>query len=398
MFLVDQLLTETTHDAEVESLLAFLQASGLDVGSLGSGDFGRAFIELLAESRTRLQNEVVAATIKNFYLDTATGIALSFIAKAFFDEDRIQRVGTQGTITLSDDAGDGPYTITTAMAFVDSVEGLTYHVVTGGTLSASGTLNVDVECDVPGAGGNVPNGTITRMQSPIAGVSVTNGISGGASWITRLGTDYEKDPILRQRCRTKFATYSANSPRGAYENLVLAAVDGSGNPVGISKVWVNSSNPGGPGTVWVYIANQTATATVQQVSDVQAYISDGRVSPAAIPTVIAATEVAVDISGVLYVRAGFAVTALAAVTEAHQVYIAGTDDADDQEVGLPLGGKQLDVIPGGAGYVFLSDLIKLAKDVEGVVDIVLSSPGANLPLAGNELALVGSITLSVVEI
>lgn len=398
MINVEALLTLTTHEAELEDIIEFWQGTGLDTSGWSPLDFERAYAELWAEMSSRLKNTLPGATIRNFYVETATGIALTYIASSMFDIDRIPAVGTQGDITLTDTGGTGPHSITTAHAFRDPLSGLTYHVLAGDTLPGSGSVTVSVQCDSPGSAGNVANASITEMVTSIAGVTVTNGTAGGASWITRLGSNYEKDPVLRQRCRTKFATFSPNSPRSAYENMVLSATDGVGAPVGIVKPWVNADNPGGPGTVWIYIANQTATATGTQVTDVQAFIDADRVSPASIPTVIAATEVPVDIYAALYVNAGHAATAEASVREAWEVYIQGDDDPESENIGLPLGGKQLDSTPGGAGFVLLSDLIDLARAVTGVVDVQMATPAGNLPVGGNELATVGTINITVVEI
>ena len=398
MISVESLLTPTTQENELAAIIEFWQGTGLDTAGWSPMDFERAYAELWAEMSARLKNTLPGATIRNFYLDTAVGIALTYLAASHFDVTRVQSVGTQGDVTLTDDAGGGPFSITTANAFRDPVTGLTYHVVSGDTLPLSGSVAVTVECDTPGALGNVENASITEFAgSSIAGVTLTNGIEGGASWITRLGSNYEKDDVLRERCRTKFATYSPNSPISAYIYLMLSATDGSGDPVGLSKVWVDASNPGGPGTLYIYVANQTATATAQQVTDAQAYIDDNRVSPAAIPTVIAATEVEQDFYGTLYVQAGYGDTALAAAYLAIDEYIEGTDD-DDGTIGLPLGGDQLDSVPGGAGFILFDKLIDKVREVPGVVSFVPSTPAGNVALAGNELAKVGTKLLTVGEI
>ena len=387
---IEQLITPKTTEEALGDVLDLMGGLGFQTTSFHAGSLGLGFATIIAEVWVRSYNAMAVPAIKQAFNETATGVGLTWLSTSHFDNTRIGAIATQGTLTLTDATSSGPHTVT-AGQFVaadanDST--VTFRALTGAIVALDGTATISIECERGGVLGNVPNARITQLVTSIAGLTVTNGVADGDSWITRQGVNAEADKTLRLRNTTKWASLSPNAPINAYKNMVLNAVDPAGDAVGVTKVEVDASNPGGPGTLYVYVANTTATATAQQVIDLQAYIDDGRGSPNAIPTVIAATEFDVNIYGTLTCRRGLGVAALSAFQLSVQEYL---DDLD-------LGGEQLDSERGGAGYVLVSSIVDRARNINGVVNYVSSAPATDLAIARSQLAVMGAWSVQLVEI
>lgn len=383
---VEQLITPKTSEEALEDVLDIFRGLGFDVDSWQSGGIAHALAAAEAESYVKLYNELVPAATRSSFNDTSTGVALTLKAKSDFDNDRELSITTQGSYTLTDNTGGGPHTIDNTHVFATS-EGVTFRVITGGTLPQSGSVTVTIECEQGGSVGNVANGTITELKTALTGVTGTNGVVGGTSWISRTGIDAESDAKLRERNRTKWARLSPNGPIAAYINMALEATNGSGDPVGVTRATVDPSNPNGPGTLSVYLANATATATAQQVLDVQAYI-DARKAPGAIVTVAAATEVPINTSAFLLTERGAGANAKLEYEQQQKDYING----------LPIGGFQLDGVIGGTGVVQHAKLVQLGMATEGVKNITVSIPNSDQLLSLSEVATAGVIQIEYTEI
>src|SRR5690606_39467652 len=145
--------------------------------------------------------------------------------------------------------------------------------------------------------------------SPVyAGIEIANPANntGPANhWLTTLGTDQQTDAILRQANQSKWATLGGNAPSAAYEFWALSATDVNGDNVGITRVLV--PEPPGAGTLIVYIATADGVPDGSHVTAVQDYI-DARKPVTAVPTVTAATTVAVHATGTVTMRPGATVT------------------------------------------------------------------------------------------
>jgi uncharacterized phage protein gp47/JayE len=129
------------------------------------------------------------------------------------------------------------------------------------TIPISGTVDAAVIATSSGVNGNVPTGTIIRMQSPVTGVTaVTNVIP------TVGGADLESDENLKERYYLKVRTPSAGGNAADYLNWSLE-VPGVG---GAAVVPIRD----GPGTVSVAIVDADALPASQSLVDVvQNYIA-----------------------------------------------------------------------------------------------------------------------------
>lgn len=387
---VTTLIETKTSEQALADVLDLMDTAGFNITSFHAGGLGLGFATLLAECWARIYNACVIPSLKLAFNETAEDTGLDWYSQANYDNFRIRGVATRQQVTVTDIDNAGPLNIAASSFVVADANDttVTFRSIEALAVPLGGSDTIEVECEQVGVIGNVPNGRLTSPVTSIAGFSVTNGTVGGASVITRQGTDRERNSVLRQRNTTKWASLSPNTPINAYKNLVLNATDTAGDPVGITKVSVDGGNPGGPGTVYIYIANDSATATSLQVTDVQAYMDDDRRSPNAQPTVYAATEVEVDITGYMTARRGYGAAAKAAFITAVTDYIDGLD----------CGGEQLDGQPGGDGYVLLSTIIELAKSQSGVLDYISATPNSNIEVLKSRVATVGTITVYLTEV
>lgn len=168
------LLAAKSADKVLAALLAELQAGGFPTTAWNDGDPERTLVE--AEAATQEDLWALAPSIAGGgHIDYAEGDWLTLLAHNRYTTDRIASVATVGTIKLTCAATAGPYTISVGQLQFKGSGGNLYRNTTGGTLNTSGTLNVTVVADSPGADqGNDGADTITQMTTPLAGVTCTN--------------------------------------------------------------------------------------------------------------------------------------------------------------------------------------------------------------------------------
>lgn len=139
---------------------------------------------------------------------------------------------------------------------------------TEATISAEGTVTVDIEAVEAGADGNVAAGAITLLAQPISGVT---GVSNAAA--TTGGLDEEDDATLLSRYLQKVRSPSAGGNKADYVNWAME-VPGVG---GVSVVPVRD----GPGTVSIAIIGSDKKPASQDLVDaVQDYIAPSWVNEA----------------------------------------------------------------------------------------------------------------------
>lgn len=384
---IRDLIRVLNRDDALADLIALGNSMKLRASSWRIGSISRFWIVALSEVHARLSLQVSLLTAVGFN-QTSWGNGLTKLSKSRFDNTQITAIKTQGGIVLFDDGGTGPFTIAVgAYVFPYAQDpSITFRNITGGTIPVGGSLELTVEAETGGEAHNVPPETISSMNPTIAGVTVTNP-GDPDEWITRFGVNKEPDATLRARNRAKWGTLGGNAPSSAYEHWALTATDGSDEPVGLTRVYVDATNPSGPGTLNVYVADDSGTASVQQVTDTQAYI-DARKPVTSIPTVVAATEVAIPLTGTFYVQAGYAAVAATAVEDALERYING----------LPIGGTTL----GSGGRVVYSELVATAMRGHAqkahMLAVSFSSPTADVSIAPGQVAVLGTYSMTAVEV
>lgn len=301
------------------------------------------------------------------FVDTATGPWLDLLAASVYQLTRFPAVSTVGVVKLTDAGGAGPFTLVDGQVWVASTSGQRFFSVGGYTLPASGTVDITVRAELPGAAGNVGNGTITAIITALPGVTVANPALVSGSWVTTQGADAELDAALAARCRSRWPAIGVGSPAAAYD-LWARTADSS-----ITRTRVRPS-PTVEGQVDVYLAGASGPAGPAAVAAADAYIQP-RVPLTVTALVAAASSGPITITGTLYVRAGNP-SALALATAAVEAYL-----------------RDIDV----GGTVYLTGIIEALMSPPGVRNVSISSPVADTAMGSTQVP-VGTITLAVVVV
>ena len=307
--------------------------------------------------------------------DSAEGDALTEFSNSSYDNQRVGALATEGDYTLTGALIGPPHAIVAGDLIVSDADGRQYQNSTGGIVPAGGTLVVTIKALLTGTDGNVPpNGAITTLNTPLAGVTGSNdAIAPATTWITTQGLDQEADKVLRQRNTTKWATQNQiGSPAELYTNVALNA------DADIQRVGIDDTNPRGSGTLDVYLARATATAQPADIITVQAAF-DAQVCETSDAKAIAATEVTQGFTFTAYIEAAKNTPATQAAIEE-----AITDFANS----LAIGGTLI----GGNGFMLFSELVTAVSSIDGVVNVVFALPAADVALAPNEIMIVGVVT------
>lgn len=357
------LITPDTKAEAWDALLAFLEAEGFPVTDWEDGSIPKTLTEGEANAYADLAS-VVAAVAKGGYVSTAEGDWLTFLAEDIYGLPRQPAVQTKGTFRLTD-GGGGPHTFAANDLIVTSASGLRYRNSAGGTLAASGTLDVTFEAEATGALYNLTTGSTLSLTTSLPTVTVTNPGTLGGSWITQQGTNEESDANLRTRCKARWpgTTYMLSTAI-TYEAAALTA------SAEVVKVKVSPNDPS-PGQVDVVLGGASGSVSLTAISDVLAYLS-ARLPLCVNVSVTSVVEFPVSVVAELQCEAAYQGTVQAGAEAA----LAALQTA------LPIGGA-----PGGvSGYVYRAAILEALMGVEGMVNVVLTSPAADVALTSLQVA------------
>ena len=211
------------------------------------------------------------------------------------------------------------------------------------------------EAEETGAEYNVGAETITRIVTPVAGISSVNNIDWTdtsveppvkVSYLKQEGTDSESDEQLRQRAIGIWETLGIGGTRAAYQTWALSVQ-------GVVAASVLDDFPFGPGTVGVVIVGPTGTPSAQLIQDVFDYIKIRKPLTADVRVLGPIIE---------SVNLTMTVTRFAAAAE-EDVDDAVLTAIDDFAENLQL----------GEGLI-LSRLLNRVMDVPGVYNVQISAP------------------------
>jgi len=247
-----------------------------------------------------------AQSFKATFLDGAVGDELTALVDDHLNIQRVLATPSQVTISVSRPAGllpAGTILAGTTVATGFDANGdeiqftLDANMVFG--LGATGPLSGNATATISGRDSNVKANTITRViDVPAfdATFTVANAATGGG------GNDEETDEELRTRARQFFATLR----RGT-----LAALEFGARlipSVRVAKALEDLANA----LVTVRVTDSDGNSTAQMITDVQAELENWRCA-GSIVSVLGGSQLLVDMTISLTVRAGFDVAAQAAL-------------------------------------------------------------------------------------
>jgi uncharacterized phage protein gp47/JayE len=339
---LSDLFTVPTKEAVRSRLLSLLAIGGFPVTAWGAGNLARHLIEAFATYGADL-GALIVAIAKSGFLDSAEDAWLDLLAAGLFLETRKPSVATRGLVVLRDEAGQGPFDLTPGSVWIaNKSRTRRFRNVERITAPLGGEVRALFEAESPGDAWNVGNGELVEILTPGGtGVAVANPARGTDPWITLAGSDREKDPALRQRCRDKWATLGSGSNEAAY------------------RYWASTASP--------------EVARVRVLSDPATGLVTVRVA-SAIGAVSREALAAVD--AVLVKRRPLSVGTLAANSEAASIlfegilYTTGADLRDAVAERLRDYARTTDI----GGVIFRARLIAEIMAVPGMINVALLAP------------------------
>ena len=230
------------------------------------------------------------------------------------------------------------------------------------------------EAEETGSEYNVGEGTITRMVTPIAGISsVVNADwldtslepPATISYLKQEGTDSESDEQLRQRAIGTWETIGIGGTRTAYQTWAASVP-------GVVAASVLDDFPFGPGTVGVVIVGPTGIPSPQLIQDVYNYIKLRKPLTADVRVLGPVIE-SVNIS--------LTVTRFAAAAE---------EDVDDAVlIAIEEYAENLQL---GEGLI-LSRLLNRIMEVSGVYNVQITSPNTDRLVGVDTFIQIGEVNI-----
>ena len=356
-----ELLESPTGDTIKAALYVELQSRSFAITNWVTGGVERTLVESIGEIIADFAAPLATLLAGWSLLFTSTGDALSALTKDNYETTRQESTFAIWSLTIINDTGS-PIAVTAGQVWFQDVNGLKYNNTNALTLAGGASGALLVRAESPGTAYNslAPSLFVT----PIVGLSIDD------SSLSSSAVDQETDAALALRASQKWALLGAGSVKAAYERN---AKDASPN---VKRVLARENLPT-TGGVRVIIAREDTTATAPDVAAVLAYLqSDDRRPLCTTPTAAAATETTVAVTATVRIAATKQAAA-AAVVSANLTAFLRT---------LP--------ISDGTTKVSKELIEKVLAALDGVTDLTPSLPAADVTLAAEAIAKLGTVTIT----
>ncbi len=390
LFQIRRPLTEA--DA-LEYVSSFFNGLGFETTGWADGSIQKTFVRTLALVLADFSE--VGAQLADFgFNDYAEGDVLDEYSWSRYRNRKRRATRTMGPMRLIS-VSSVPNTILPGQLTAATDEGTQFRNTTGGTLpagslAAPSAITIQWEARVAGASGNVADGTVTRLITPIAGVRVAN--DQGSPWYTTAGEDEEADEVTRQRNSTQWARLTVELIADSYRSIALEA--------GAKKVKIHDNNPRGPGTLDVYCAGEIARLGSEDMERIQLAFSTralqtdstwhedwplGNLSRVATRHTI---QLPLDVDATVFFRSG---SDPAVIEQRCRVALR------DLLRRTPIGGW--DYSPGPANILLREDVSDALKHVEGVHGVIINAPvTATVSMGPFSLLVEGNWSITVLPV
>ncbi len=361
-------LTEQTFDYILQRMLAYLPAD-LDKSE------GSFIYDALAPVAAELTQAAIWAqeVLRRGFAQTTFGQYLDLRAEEH-GLTRKPAVKATGQVTFTGTPGTViPAGTQVSTAGSEAAPAIFFVTKSDATVGADGTITVDIEAVEAGSSGNVAAGTITMLAQPVGGVtSVTNATA------TSGGTDTEDDESLLARLLAKMRNPGTSGNKADYVNWA-SEVPGVGG-VQVIPLW------DGPGTVKVVLLGaDKKPASADIVQAVQDYIApdpamgEGKAPIGASVTVVAATQVEINVSATVVLTGTKTLAEVQAAFEAAlDDYLSSIAFSSDPTV----------------RYVRVGSLLLDTEGVQDYLNLLVNGGTANVVIGLDEVAVRGTVTLS----
>lgn len=252
------------------------------------------------------------------------------------------------------------------------------------TVEKGASLTITVMCDVPGAIGSCPSGSLSLVTT-LSGCSATN-------TAPVVGDDRQTAPNYRALCRDNSAMLSLIGTRAGYRYLARRNIDGTPllnktftppNPVGITRVWV--SDDSSYGTVSAYYASDDGPASESDTAVANANIIANMIGvrgPTDAPDLgsivfngTPAAAVTINVSGTASIDVENKPETMTQGDWVASIQNAIASAVEFSAPKFPIGG--LDVNTAGVGQVYTTDLQSIALSAyPRLYNVRVTSPSA----------------------
>jgi len=372
-----QLYAAKSREEVLAVILEVAAAVELPITAWQSGSVGRELLEICAQTGSNFSVASVVAASGGL-LDYAEGDWLTLLAFQLYEVTREEATFGTCTLRLTSVAAVSYPLNAGDMRFYNTRSGKTYTCTTGGTLAPGNitpqTLDLTIQADEAGSASNAAIGEISGIVTPLFGVT-------GANLDVLVGNDAESDALLRVRCRESLAKASPNGPSDAYNYFAKTAVRSSdGSNIGVTRTNLDQGN----GTVIVYVANAAGPVDAGDLADVNTAIQLNCVPTGFTAVTVNATAVTVNIAATIYLTR----TSSLSIAEVTTLI---TDKLISYFGLSPIGGYQA-----GGGFIFTSAIIgQMFEASPDIVRAVLTTPSTDVGLDVNQVAVLGTITLTL---
>lgn len=273
-----QLLTVRTPDQVFQQMMADAQAAGMPATGWQSWQIPRVLFQIESAAQATAE-QTRFNVVSGGYLDLAAALVdpswLYLLAAGFFNLIPSPATSTVGTLQLVSSAGIAAKPINVGDLWATSDSGLRYNNTTAGVVPANGAgaVGLTFKAESPGSAYNVGVGAISKLTTPLPGISISNpAIGSTGTWILAPGADIEANSSLVLRCKNRWGDASMGGNADAYAARIANAFISTGATPTITRWKIDDANPFGPGSVGVYLANAAGPATAGEVATVDAYL------------------------------------------------------------------------------------------------------------------------------
>jgi hypothetical protein len=391
---LEDLFTPLTPDQVKAELLDIATALQFDVTAWEPLGAARAILAIVG---TEIANntEVTAIIARSGLLDFAANTDgtinpwLTLLSKSLYNVERQEAsFASTATYVLTNSSGS-PITVNPDdlhLAITTGINaGALFKNDTGGVVAASGgTLVITVTADVAGAGSTATANTITTFVTPVAGLTGTNPDPA-------VGTDVQSDAELVELCRESLGAASPDGPELAYD--FFAKRDENRQPlkngsatIGVNRTKVSKFSPTAQVLVYVAKPSGVVPGTVGNLTTDLGIVADNifrNAMPTAVTvTVSSAAGLNVGITADVWMSSANTLLAL----DVQNTVLAKLQAYFET---IPIGGFDI----GGGGKIFLDAIIgQIFQAIPGkVVQVTISSPGGDVTVAPNQVALLTSV-------
>ncbi|MDR3561914.1 MAG: baseplate J/gp47 family protein [Negativicutes bacterium] len=238
-------------------------------------------------------------------------------------------------------------------------------------------IQVPVLAEFEGSKYNVGQGYIKNLVTHIDGI---DSISNSPDWVVSEGADEEDDDSIRSRYYLKWNELATGS-------IALAYVSWAKSVAGVMDVAVNDRHPRGQGTVDVVITSTNGLPTQTLIDSVTAYIDTKRPNCSDV-LVKAPQPISIDFDITLYLPATEGDTTAA---ESEGLAIIDALFVKDN--------VRTYITPYKIGETpYRAKLDSFFMGIASVVNVDINSPATDIPIAADQIAARGNITVNAVRL